>query len=83
VTDPGLNYFILGILVALLFGTQIFWARIAYNLVDRLMSRDFSEYNHVKGVNKPKVAPIKPTPVASIDPIAEENAKKANSILGL
>lgn len=82
-TDPTLNAFILGILVALLFGTQIFWARIAYNLVDRLMSRDFTEYQTVKGVKQTKIAPIKPEFPALVDPIAEENAKKANSILGL
>jgi len=81
-TDQQLNNLVIGILIALLFGSQIFWARFALSLVNRIMSRSYYEHQQAEAVTKPRVAPKGPEYLAPLDPIAEENARKANSLLG-
>ena len=77
-----LNWFVLGILVVLLLGQQAYWSFIVFKLNDRLMSRSFSEYAHGEQLRgRPlKVAQTVPDEPATLDPIAEENAKRANSL---
>lgn len=74
------EWFIVGILVALLIGQQAYWSFICHKLVDKLMSRNYQEF---------AISSRKPEPLRSIssddlkDPIAEENAEKANAMFGL
>lgn len=81
-TDNQLNNLVIGLLIALLFGSQIFWARFALSLVNRLMSRNFAEFKQAEAISKPRIAPVV-SETETTDPIAEEHAKKANSLLGI
>ena len=63
----------------LLVFTNIFWGYICLVLVNRLMSRNYQEY--VQGERLKKSINVSPRPkVALVDPIAEDNASKANSL---
>ncbi len=76
------EWFVVGILVVLLLGQQVYWSFIVYKLNDRLMSRDFSEFTRGEKTRKVlKIAPAPPDEPAGVDPIAEENARRANSLL--
>ena len=66
----------------LLLGQQVYWSFIVYKLNDRLMSRSYAEFAHGERVLKPlKIAQTEPVDPALVDPIAEENARRANSLL--
>lgn len=84
-TDLQLANFTVGFLTVLLFGTQIFWARLALKLTDRVMSRDYNDFVQAESIKtRPHIAPKVPLDDdAALDPIAEDNARKANALLGL
>lgn len=68
--------------MTLLLGSQAYWSFIVLKLNDKLMSRSYSDYANGERIRKPmRVAQIKPDESAFIDPIAEENAKRANGLL--
>lgn len=80
--DP--SWYFIVILMVLLVCQQAYWSFICFKLNDRLMSRDFSEFAHgerTRKLPKIKIAPILPEDSANVDPIAEENARRANSLL--
>lgn len=75
-----IEYFIIGILVALIVGQNIFWSHICLKLTNRIMSRNYMEV--LQGERKP----INDAPMIAeddADPIAERQAMELNSIMGV
>jgi len=78
-TELQLTHFVVGILVVLLIGTQVFWSRLVLKMADRLMSRDFYDYVQAEKLkSRPNIAPKASDD--ALDPIAEDNARKANAL---
>ncbi len=65
--------------IALLIMTNVLWGFICLRLVDRLMSRNYQEFVQGERLKKPTNVSARPK-VALVDPIAEDNASKANSL---
>ena len=65
--------------IALLVLTNALWGYICLRLVDRLMSRNYQEFVQGERLRKPTNVSPKPK-VALVDPIAEDNARQANSL---
>lgn len=59
----------IGLLAGLNVFQFIFWSVQNQRLVDKLMSRDFAEYNHVKSGPPPRVEPR-----LDLESVAEEQA---------
>jgi len=76
--DP--SWFVTGILVVLLLGQQVYWSFIVFKLNDRIMARSYGEYTQAQKSLKTSSQPRQPR-AAVADPIAEENAQRANSLL--
>lgn len=75
-----IEYFIIGILTVLLLGQQVYWAKICYQLTNRIMSRNYSELKQAEA--KPTVLrPLKDEDAH--DPFAENQAKELNSLFGM
>lgn len=74
----SIEHFIIGILVALVIGLQGFWMFVVFRLNDRLMSRNYQDFATGERLKKPINAKKTP-PSAVFDPIAEQNAEKANA----
>ncbi len=66
-------------LIALLIGTNSFWAWVCLQLTNRLMSRDFGSF--VQATKKP--VRLKEVPEDMSDPLAERHAFEANSMIGI
>ena len=66
-------------LVALLIGSNTFWAVICLKLTNRLMSRNYGEL--LQAESKP--VRLKPVPEDLSDPVAERHAADMNSLIGL
>ena len=66
-------------IVALLIGSNIFWAMVCLKLTNRLMSRSYTEFS--QATIKPRVT--KPEPLDMSDPVAERNAKDMNALIGI
>ncbi len=73
-----ISYFIIGVLIALMIGQNVFWANVCLKLTNRLMSRNYGEL--IQATNKP--AQLKPFPEDTSDPVAERNARDMNSMIG-
>lgn len=67
------------VIVALLVGSNVFWALLCLKLTNRLMSRNYMEYAAV--LNPPKSP--KSTPQDMSDPVAERNARDMNAMIGI
>ncbi len=65
--------------IFLLLGTNVFWAITCFRLTDRLMSRNYQEFVQGERLKKPTNVSARPK-VALVDPIAEDNASKANKL---
>lgn len=63
----------------LLIFTNIYWAVVCNRLTNKLMSRNYAEFVQIERLRKLPTASTKPH-VALIDPIAEDNAEKANRL---
>lgn len=66
-------------LLIFLGASNLFWAFVCHRLENKLMSRNYTEFVQTERLKKPPIASTKPH-VALVDPIAEENAKRANSL---
>ncbi len=66
-------------IVALLLGSNLFWAIVCLKLTNRLMSRNYGEL--LQAENKP--VRLKPIPEDMSDPVAERHANEMNSLIGL
>lgn len=75
----SIEHFIIGILVALIIGLQGFWMFIVFRLNDRLMSRNYQDFATGERLKKPTNASKASQKSAVFDPIAEQNAEKANA----
>lgn len=75
----NIDYFIIGILVALMVGQNVFWANVCLKLTNRIMSRNYLEV--AQADRKP--VPFKPIVEDDSDPTAERQAKELNSIMGI
>lgn len=74
-----MNEIALYTIVALLIGSNTFWAMVCLKLTNRLMSRNYGEL--IQATNKP--VRLKPVPEDMSDPLAESHAANANSLLGM
>lgn len=74
---------VIAILSVLLLVSNIFWSFVCFNLVNRLMSRNFFEFKQAKSVGKAKEPDQKPADELVIDPIDEQQAREMNSIIGV
>ncbi len=73
-----IDYFIIGVLIALMIGQNVFWANVCLKLTNRLMSRNYGEL--IQAENKP--LKLKPLPEDMSDPVAERHARDMNSMIG-
>lgn len=79
-----IEYFIIGILVTLLLGQHVFWAREVHKLVDKLMCRSFHDYQTGLKMTKPNLSNLRaPSHDDGADPISEQQAKDLNSMFGI
>lgn len=79
-----IEYFIIGILVTLLLGQHVFWAKEVHRLVDKLMCRNFHDYQVGLKMNRPNQSnQASPSLVDDADPIGEQQAKDLNSMFGI
>ena len=67
------------VIVALLIGSNAYWALVCLKLTNRLMSRNFAEYTQAV---RP-VKALKPVPEDMSDPVAERNARDMNAMIGV
>lgn len=76
----SVEHFALGLLTVVLLAQQIIWAKICFGLTNRLMSRNFYEFEQAHALSKPSVEkhpPVEP------DYDAERQALGANSLMGV
>lgn len=80
-----IDWFVIGILTALLLGQQVYWANVVRHLTDKLMSRDYQNYAETKKQFDRKPTLQKTSSLADdvIDPTSEIQAQELNSILGM
>ena len=63
----------------LLILTNIYWAVVCNRLTNKLMSRNYAEFVQIERLKKLPIASTQPH-VALVDPIAEDNAERANRL---
>lgn len=78
-SDAYLVAFVLGLLTALLIGTNGFWIYVTFQLHNRLMCRNYAEYASAERIKTAPNAATAPND-AAVDPVADEMAKRANSL---
>lgn len=75
---------VLGLLTVLLIAQNIFWAKVCFNLTNRLMSRSYYEFEQAQALTRPKAQhPHSSNVTEMFDPEDERQAQGANSLLGL
>lgn len=76
-----ISWFVIGILVVFLLAQQAYWSFIVFKLNDKLMSRSYTDYVQASMLKMPRpvASPASESSVA-VDPIAEDNARKANNL---
>ncbi len=79
-SDTALISFSLGLLTALLVGTNGFWIYVTLELHNRLMSRSYGEFTQGERLKKPAAVETRTSEDAVQDSYAQENANKANSL---
>lgn len=73
---------VIGVLVLLIFIQNIYWMKICYDLNNKLMSRNYYEYNQVQALKFPKSDQhqmVQEEP----DYDAERQARDINSLMGV
>lgn len=76
-----IEYFIIGILVALMIAQNIFWAFICLKLTNRIMSRNYQEVVQAERKTLPPQLVVDEDD--TVDHVAERQAKELNSIMGV
>lgn len=78
------EWFCVGLLLVLLIGCQVYWARIVMQLTNKLMSRNYFEYVQTKRLaEQPQV--VREESKADdylVDPEDERSAQSLNHIIG-
>ena len=72
--------FVIGFLLFGLLASNIFWVRVHYQLINRLMAKDYAEFKAYE--QKPQVK-INIQPDEAIDQYAEKQASELNSLIGV
>lgn len=78
------EYFIIGILVVLMIAQNVYWAKVNYNLINRLMSRNYFEY--ATAAKQEKI--IEPQTHQqfqdeAIDPESDRQAQELNTLFNM
>jgi hypothetical protein len=76
----SLEYFVIGFLCFLILAQNVFWAKVCFNLTNRIMSRDYSELRQAEAPQR--IVPLKPAEDEH-DPIAERQAQELNAMFGM
>lgn len=77
------HWSVIGLLVLLL-ASNIFWAKICYDLVNKLMSGSYYNYEAAKALKRPRVlkTQVDDDPMV-IDPVDLKQAQEMNSLIGV
>lgn len=75
-----MNEFVIGFLISLIVASNVYWARVCYSLINRLMAKDYNEFKTLE--KKPKILPIK-IQDEGVDQYAERQAQELNSLVGI
>lgn len=70
----------MGLLLLLIVAQNLYWMKICYDLNNKLMSRNYYEYNQAQALKAPSVQKL---PDDDIDYEAERQAREANSLMGV
>lgn len=65
----------------MLIASNCYWAYLHYILTNKLMSRNFYEYQQAQALLSPEVTYTHP--VEHIDPVDERQARDMNSLVGI
>ncbi len=77
-----MSEFIIGFLLFLILASNIYWARVCYQLVNRVMAKDYAEFKAYE--QRAKLPPnINIQPDLAIDQYAEKQALELNSLIGV
>lgn len=72
------------IFLAILLGvTNIFWVFVTMKLLNRLMSRNYTEFVAAEKLSKPKKPQLSPLHIPGPDPYHEQKAKDLNQLMGM
>lgn len=70
-------------LLVLILATNIFWAKVCLSLINRLMSKDFSEFAYYSKIKENDKSVGVPEESATSDPESERQAKELNSLFNI
>lgn len=79
----NIEFFIIGVLVVLLIGQQVYWAKLTLSLANRLMSRNYFELVQAEMQKKPRKNKISDEPETIYDPEDLRQAREANALMGI
>lgn len=77
------EFFMIGVLVVLLIGQQVFWSRLIAHMSAKLMSRNYYEYVQTEKLKNEKPALQLAPQDDEIDPQDEAQAQKLNTMFGM
>ena len=73
---------IVGFLILLIFIQNLYWMKVCYDLNNKLMSRNYYEYNQAQALKFPKSEQHQAV-VEEPDYDAERQAREINSLMGV
>lgn len=79
----SIELFVIGILVSLLIGQQVYWAKLTLSLTNRLMSRNYFELIQAEMQRKPRKTKVSDEPETIFDPEDLRQAREANALMGI
>jgi len=79
----NLEYFLVGIFLVFTLASNVFWAWVTYNLLNRLMSRTYFEYAQGKREETKKPQPPQSLQEVMIDPEDQRQANEINAIFNI
>ena len=71
------------VLSVVLFATNIFWIFVVISLLNRLMSRNYTEFVMAEKLKKPKQEQVHKIKPDEIDPYQEKRIKEINQLMGM
>ncbi len=69
------------VLSVMLVLTNVLWAYLCLQLMDRLMSRNYVEFKQGKSIGKPEL--VKAPDELVVDPVDELQAQEMNALMGI
>lgn len=79
----SLEFFVIGILLVFTLASNVFWALVTFNLMNRLMSKSFGDYVQGKKLAKSKPQTHQHTQDVVIDPEVERQAQELNTLFNM